>query len=631
MTQAAPYPAAPDTAVAEEGAGRTIQVLPPEEARRIAAGEVIDRPAALVREFMDNAIDAGAAAIDLVIEAGGVRRLEVIDDGGGMTRENLAVCWEAHATSKIRSLDDLSRSRTLGFRGEALSAAMSAAKLEILSSVDGREAWLLEIGPGKGNGPRLSQTRRVRGTSVRAIGLFDSIPARKRFLKRDAGEAALCRQIFTEKALAFPERNFRFTQDGRQKLFFPAVSSYMERFAEMLDSGVAGHSGGYGGAGNFSRKFLHEIGAAGQGFSAAIISGGPELYRADRRQQYLFANGRRIQDYALLQAFEYGLQHWFPNGVHPVGAIYLDIDPALADFNIHPAKREARFRDAGAIHRAISAALISYTRAAFGRGEAGGVPPRGRITDAASPPSGGSAPRSAPPFSGPLFGEGPAGPLAMEALLDARPGFAPLPRPETDGGLFLAEQSAPYDAENARAGGTRYVGRAFELFILVERDGRLYLIDQHAAHERLLYNRFLAGTVPRQDLLVPIPFVTESADDDRFLREQREDLARLGIVLEHEDGAWRVTALPAGWQRGDAETVEAILSLKTAGANMAERWAASLSCRQAVKDGDYLDSAASLALAEAALALPVSRCPHGRPVWKELTREELFRAVRRIE
>jgi DNA mismatch repair protein MutL len=211
------------------GVDPRIHVLPPEEARKIAAGEVVDRPAALVREFLDNAIDAGGSSIELRIEGGGIRRIEVLDDGAGMGREDLEICWQAHATSKFRSIEDLSAATTLGFRGEALAAAAAVSRLEILTSADGREAWRLTVGPGAGGAKAgecwIEPLRRTRGTTVRALGLFDTIPARKRFLKREGSEAALCRQIFVEKALAFYALNFRFAQDGNLKLIFPAVSS----------------------------------------------------------------------------------------------------------------------------------------------------------------------------------------------------------------------------------------------------------------------------------------------------------------------------------------------------------------------------------------------------------------------
>jgi len=178
--------------------------------------------------------------------------------------------------------------------------------------------------------------------------------------------------------------------------------------------------------------------------------------------------------------------------------------------------------------------------------------------------------------------------------------------------------------------GIRYLGRLFGLFILVEKEERLFIIDQHAAHERILFERFLAGSIPRQELLVAIPFSTESAEDDSFLEVKKEELAKLGIIIGRGEKDWLVEALPSGWKISDKKTVEEILNLKTAGENMAERWAATLACHAAVKDGDYLDGRAALVLAEKAFGLPVPYCPHGRPIWFEISRDDLLKAVKRI-
>jgi DNA mismatch repair protein MutL len=574
-----------------------IQVLPPGEARKIAAGEVIDRPAALVREFMDNAIDSGASLIEVSIEGGGISKTEVSDDGIGMSREDLEICWLAHATSKIRSLDDLRVAETLGFRGEALAAATAVSRLEILSSQDGREAWKLDVGPGEGHPPWVEQAGRARGTSARALGLFDSVPARKRFLKREGSEAALCRQVFNDKALAFPSLAFRFIQDGSLKTFLPSAASYKERFLQIVLS-------------RKEERFVHEIAAQGSGFQTVMVIGGPEVYRSDRRQQYVFANGRRIQDFSLIQALEYGVQGWFPNGVHPVGVVFVDINPALADFNIHPAKREVRFADPGAIHHAITTALRDFCRS--------------HETAAVNSSAASGAVFA---FDG-IAGSGEGSRLAMEALLDKPPAFAPLPGRRE----WAAENSPAYTGGQAppEPHSAHYLGRAFGLFILVERDDRLYIIDQHATHERILYDRFLGGPIPRQELLVPISFCAESEEEDRFLRTARGDLEKLGVVIEEEEGSWRIEALPADWRLSDGETVEAVLALRTAGGNMAEHWAATLSCHGAIKDGDWLDPVSALALAEEAFKLPVRRCPHGRPIWYEIGKEDLFKAVKRL-
>ncbi|MDR1863175.1 MAG: DNA mismatch repair endonuclease MutL [Treponema sp.] len=588
------------TAPAGTLAPPAIRVLPPEEAKKIAAGEVIDKPAALVREFIDNAIDAGAQLIETVVEEGGIFKTEVSDDGRGMGKEDLELCILTHATSKIRSMEDLRTAETLGFRGEALAAAAAVSRLEILSSLDGREAWKLSAGPEGKNPARLEQSRRSRGTSVRALGLFDTIPARKRFLKRAGSEAASCRQIFNEKAMAFPGIGFRFIQDGSLKAFLPPANSFKERFIQIFLTGEEG-------------SFLHEIAAGGDGFSLNIVVGGPEIFRNHRRQQFVFANGRRIQDYSLIQALEYGVQGWFPNGIHPLGAVYIDIDPALADFNIHPAKREARFADPGAIHHAVTQGLRDFFR---------------HINAVSSSPAkqGGEA----------------GGYLALEALFE-KPPSPPQTGAPLRGEAWAAETRPPYGPERIRAGEKpapgeslspakpRFLGRIFDLFILIEKGDRLFIIDQHAAHERIQYNRFISGPIDEQELLVAIPFDTESLEDDAFLKTRKDDLARLGIRIEAaEGGGWRVEALPDLWRLSDAETVREILGLRSAGANMAERWAATLSCRRAVKDGDYLDEGAALALAEEALKLPVPLCPHGRPIWLEITREDLFRAVKRL-
>ena len=576
-----------------------IQVLPPEEARKIAAGEVIDRPSALVREFLDNAIDSGGSLIEVIIGEGGIRLTEVVDDGSGMGKEDLELCWLTHATSKIRSLDDLRASKTLGFRGEALSAAAAVSCLEIVTSRDGREAWKLSVGPGEGKPSVLEQTRRVKGTSVRASGLYDTIPARKRFLKRAGSEAAACRQIFNEKALAFPGIAFRFTQDGVLKTFLPAVSSLHERFSQIfLDEREV--------------AFLHEIAANGSGFSISIIAGGPELSRNDRRLQFVFANSRRIQDFSLLQALEYGLQGWFPNGTHPLGAIFINIDPVLADFNIHPAKREARFTDPGAIHHAVSTMLRDFCRTALLQKTSHG----GTETQSTEKQIINNKELVTDTFSGRI---------AMEALLSNPPSFAPLPGRSAD---FAAEESAAY-SPSTESNGIRCLGRLFDLFILAEKEDRLFIIDQHAAHERILYDRFLKNPVPKQELLVVIPFNTESAEDDSFLEEKKEELAKLGVVISKAENEWLILALPSAWKLSDRETVKEILGLKSARENMTERWAATLSCHAAIKDHDFLDEKTAQALAEEALNLPVPRCPHGRPIWTEISKEELLKAVKR--
>jgi len=583
-----------------------IQVLAPEEARRIAAGEVIERPAALVREFLDNAIDANALNIEVSIEEGGCKKTEVTDDGGGMLREDLELCSLTHATSKIRSLNDLDTARTLGFRGEALAAASAVSRLEIISSIDGREAWQLTAGPGESFPIKIEQTRRTKGTTVRALNLFESIPARKRFLKREGSEGNLCRQVLLDKALAFNEINFKFINEGKLKDFLPCAASKKERFtAALLEQN--------------EKDFLHEINVTGEGFSAVIVIGGCELYRNDRRQLYIFANGRRINDYSLLQAVEYGSQGWFPNGTHPIGAVFIEIDPSLADFNIHPAKREARFRDIGAIHRAISAGVKTF----FHRKEVA------RISDIEKKYSHelrttGSEETQREEEREFSFSYSQKNNQINKRTVEHEKisNISSVPP-------CLRVNSSKILSSEINSGKISFVGKLFNLFVLIEWEDKLYMIDQHAAHERILYDKFLLEGIPKQELLSPIPFSTESDEEDAFLETNIKELSQLGIDIIKDEDTWTIEALPADWRMSDADTIKEILNLRTAGENMAKRWAATFCCRAAIKDGDYLDDETAFALGKEALNLPDPRCPHGRPIWTEISREALFKAVRR--
>ncbi|MCL2721655.1 MAG: DNA mismatch repair endonuclease MutL [Treponema sp.] len=613
----------------------SIQVLPAQESKLIAAGEVIERPAALVREFLDNAIDAGAANIEVSITQGGCKKVEVSDDGAGMSHDDLQLCSLTHATSKIRSLNDLETSRTLGFRGEALAASSAVARLEIITSTDGRQAYRLEAGPGEKNPAKTEQTRRTKGTTVRALNLFENTPARKSFLKREGSEAVLCRQIFIEKALAFNTINFRYLQDDKLKDFLPAVETKKERFAAaLLKPG--------------EENFLFELNVIGEGFTAVIIIGGPELYRNDRRQLFVFANGRKVHDYSLLQAMEYGCQGWFPNGTHPVGAVFVEIDPALADFNVHPAKREVRFRDPGAIHHVVSGGVKSF----FHKKEVARISAetsRENIEiqkDLTEEISHGGTEETQRNFSrrdaekrwGEFSRKGAKAQKEEEGEF-----YFPYNNPgikkniesfmsisnNNSAPLRLCESSSSKNSEDMH-----YAGRVFGLFILIEWGDKLYIIDQHAAHERILYNKFLENPIPKQELLAPIPFNTDSEEEDKFLKLKSKELSQLGIVIKKDEsdssGVWHIEALPADWRKSDSATVKEILELRNAGENMANRWAASLCCSAAIKDGDYPDDETAFELGRQALTLSDPRCPHGRPIWTEISKEALYKAVRRI-
>jgi len=585
---------------------RAVRALPAEVARKIAAGEVIDRPAAVVRELLDNAIDSGATKITVEISGGGVDGIRVTDNGSGMTAEDLALCTQAHTTSKISAEDDLLSLATLGFRGEALSSIQAVSSLEITTTRNGHDAWKLEFG-------KVIPAVLAKGTIVKIDGLFSNFPARRQFMKRASAETALCRQVFTEKALAWPDIEFRFSSDGVQKILLPPAQTFRER---CLAAFVPKEGD----------TFFYEIAGSGEGFAFQAVLGSPEVVRADRRELMVFVNGRRIMEYSLLQAIEYGAEGHFPNGGHPFGCLFVSIDPALVDFNIHPAKREARFRDPSSLHHAVSSVIRDFFRryatADLKREASADIPDH---TYGRTVPGNLYGTDSLPPQQ-----EQHHSPAAEYARMAAG-SYSPMPS-RSDTSAYpeaAAGREAVYTAGDAPEN-IRFLGQVLGTFLAVEKNGILYLIDQHAAHERILYDELFARSSETQELLIPYRIETESASEDRHLENNRENLFRAGFSVENEgDGMWQVTAVPARWTGSQKDLSEELRDLSVGPEALVSHLYATAACRAACKDGDVLDAATARNLAERAFALAEPVCPHGRPLWIMLDREELFRRIRR--
>ena len=331
-----------------------VKELPGDTAGKIAAGEVIDRPNAVVRELIDNSLDAGATEISLEIQEGGSKKIRICDNGAGMTREDLEICWKPHTTSKISRAEDLLNISTLGFRGEALSSICAVSTMKITSVRNNEEnaaegngtsaAWNLETSfswknSGKENSApmevinyKISPGRLEKGTIIEIRGLFDNFPARKAFLKKPGAETLLCRQTFQEKALAWPQVAFSLTTDNKLRYLYPGKQSLLERTLSVTEPVEPA-------------SFFKEISETGDGFCFKIILGTREVVRKDKKDMMIFVNGRRIFDYGLIQAMDYGAEGFFPNGSHPFAYLFLEINPKYVDFNIHPAKKEIRIRN----------------------------------------------------------------------------------------------------------------------------------------------------------------------------------------------------------------------------------------------------------------------------------------------
>jgi DNA mismatch repair protein MutL len=567
-----------------EGASR-IHILDPSVARKIAAGEVIERPAGVVRELLDNSLDARASRIEVGLEGGGTELIRVVDDGHGMGRDDLERSVLPHATSKIATDDDLLHVRTLGFRGEALPSVAAVSRLDITSAPPEETPHRLRVEAGRVTA--LEPAPGAPGTSVAVADLFYNVPARRQFLKRPGSEFTTARSVFLDKALAFPDVEFRLASNGELKSVLPRADR-VERIAAAYPQRT-------------EPAMLHEIEAAGEGFRALVVAGEPTAPRKDRKALQVFVNRRRIWEFALVQAVEYAYRDYLHGGLYPVAYLFVDVEPELVDFNIHPAKREVRFRNLPEIHRRVVSALSSYLsvfdRRAVSMGEA---LPFGESTVAE--PSGSSAPAHAAPSG--------------RATFDLSRVLAPTPSAD-----HAAEPTTGDDP------GFRYLGQIMGLFLVVERGDRLYLVDQHAAHERIIYDRLRSGA-GGQELLFPVRLEVH-ADAEQTLRGKRDELRRLGIELAERDGAWELLTVPSAVPV-EAESLAALLmDLLDQPADFERELYASLSCRSAVKDGDALAPQTAISIVRGVLGLDNARCPHGRPVWAEFTRDQLVSLVGR--
>ena len=629
---------------------KPIKALDPETARKIAAGEVIDRPAAVIRELLDNAIDAGASKVQVEIAGGGIERIRVTDNGCGMSREDLSICTDTHTTSKISTAEDLLSLHSLGFRGEALSSIKAVSDLEITSTRSGPAAWKLQLG-------KILPARLPVGTVVQVENLFENFPARKQFLKRAAAETALCRTVFLDKAIPHYTTEMRFITDGTLRFLLPPVQSLRERCLSAFSF-------------KEPEALFSEIEESGEHFSFRIVLGSSDVVRSDKRAIMVFVNGRRITEFGLIQAIEYGSEGYFPNGGHPVAFLFLTVEPSRVDFNIHPAKKEARFQDYSAIHHAVSSTVGSFYRQHivasllkekydpsltrpldFQRGK-----PQADIDKGSIQPN--AAPYSAWGEQNRLYAESlvqkhgvPVGAYPQQPHSGTQAEYG-----DIQGGYgsafrhIAATVAVPYSAGEhiipppAAPGTATYMqpppdippadfkllGQVAGTFIAVEKNDALYLIDQHAAHERIIFEQLRHSIGGVQELLIPYRIITSSEEDDAFIRKHQELLCKAGFALSDEGaGVWQVTAVPARWTGTERDLIRDITGVRKNADDILYQILASAACRAACKDHAILDPVTQQRIAAQAFELPEPICPHGRPIWIVLTREELFKRVKR--
>ena len=640
-----------------------VKSLNPEVARKIAAGEVIDRPNAIIRELMDNSIDSGATSITVEIASGGIDKIRILDNGCGMTKEDLQNCARPHATSKISTEVDLMNLSTLGFRGEALASIAAVSRLSIISG-----GWKMRASITEDH--ILEAVAPTQGTIVQSEGLFENFPARRQFLKRNATEGLMCKNTFIEKAMARPDIAFRFIQDGQTKIDLPANQSIKDRF-------ILANS--YSEAPELFYQLSNSSGGETPDWSFDLVIGEPAVSRSNKKEINIYTNGRKIQEYSLVQAVEYGGQGFFPNGTYPVAAVFIKVRPDLVDFNIHPAKKEARFYDISALHHGLSSTIKAffqqYTYANFQEDKPtdeirnqefdfNSLHPFNSNNSAISSNSISSNTKSLSlNLSKPSFNSMPviedkvsnytkesigtkSSPIyerhisyktsetKKQNLSDFRSKYLGI---KTSNAQELSDRAslvqAALDAQNDQAPAKiKYIGPCLGTFLLAEKNNCLYIIDQHAVHERILFDQLMnnQGQASRQALLIPYKIHTESKSQDNQLEKLKEQLGKIGFETKKvSDGEWEVTSIPDRWTGTEYDFRTLIFVKHVEPQEIIRSIAAMTACKAAVKDGYILDDQAATKLVEAAFTLEDPHCPHGRPIYTVISREKLFELVKR--
>ncbi len=597
---------------------RTLRRLPSTLVNRIAAGEVVERPASAVKELVENALDAGARRIAVTLKEGGRTFISVVDDGIGMSPDELRLAVERHCTSKLPD-DDLTDIRTLGFRGEALPSIASVSRFTITSRPAGADtAWSLEIDGGAKGEPR--PAAHPQGTRVEVRELFFATPARLKFLKEPRTESGHVADAMRRLAMAHPEVAFRLDSEERALIDLAAASgSLLSADAARLERLAA----------IMGREFADNavaIDANREGFRLTGFAGLPTLNRPTGQHQYLFVNGRPVRDKLLAGAVRGAYQDFLARDRHPMVALFLEAPPEMVDVNVHPAKTEVRFRDAGIVRGMIVGALRTALSAAGHRAST-------TVSDAAL-----GAFRPHTGFATPLpmgrgYGNGGGGYSSVpRGLAEAAMQFmAPL-----DGlSARVEEQPANIAPGNYPLGVAR--AQLHETYIVAQTDQGVVIVDQHAAHERLVHERLKtqleAEGVKRQALLLP-EVVEIGEDGARRLTQRAAELADMGLVLEPFGlGAVVVRETPAvlgevdiqGLVRDLADELSEMgdhLSLK----EKVEEVCGTLACHTSVRAGRRLTVEEMNALLRQMEATPHSgQCNHGRPTYVELKLADIER------
>ncbi len=603
----------------------SIRQLDPIVASRIAAGEVVERPSSVLRELLDNAIDANATKITVHIEDGGIKSLTVIDNGSGMSAEDLELACTSHATSKVRTLEDLFNLKTLGFRGEALSSIAACSRLTINSNGN-------RITVDNGIQGKVVPGSIEAGTSVTMEGLFENIPARKLFLKRPQSELAECRKTFIEKALGSEDVEFILISDGELKYHFER-SDKMTRSLQVMALDRS-----------FTGAQAIQMSYEGDNLKMYAICSDPSTYKRDRTQIRILVNNRIIDSFQFVQAITNAYSAALPGGAFPFFYLFIDDNPSLVDFNIHPTKRECKLRNQSQIYGAITTmirkALINKTYSTDDRtsqstlfSEPAPTPqpislktddlqlgePTTRYGSSRTTSQGQARPvASSKPFD-PSWFENAKAILARKN--DTKESEKTLEEPSSRASAEISTTRIIPEY--------RYIGQVFNTFLIVELQDRLLFIDQHALHERILFDEIKA-LKDVQRLIVPYQFEVERSVDE-YLQQNSILYSDFGIELTRKEPLlWEMASMPAACRKNEEKIVSFIQTQTGDIKTMQKDLIAIIACHSAIKAGDRLDPVTANELVRKCFDLDRMVCPHGRDFTFTITKEELYKQVGRL-
>ncbi len=582
-----------------------IQVLAGDVVSRIAAGEVVERPAAVVKELIENSLDASSRSIAVDIEHGGLTLIRVTDDGDGMSPTDAPRAFERHATSKLRSDQDLWSLRTMGFRGEALPSIASVSNVRIVTATRAAAVGAA-FDVRAGIVGTVHDAPPVVGTRIDVADLFFNQPARKKFLKSVASEFSHISRVMQQAALAWPAVQFRLTHNGQEVFNFPAASSDEDRVGQVC-----------------RRHFLEQSFPVDLALPTATLKGwaiDAVHAKSSRTPQELFVNRRPVRNAAVFHAVADAYGSFLPKGHHPLFVLFLEVDPDRVDVNVHPTKREVRFSDNEMIHQLVRRAV----RQALGASEPSPVP---GVAE-----SGGTAPFRSAGSPGPEYDTQRPGPAG-----DRRPlgrGAAGEAGRRTDGQLaFVSETAEPYD--QVPSAQVVALGQLNRTFLVVQIGADLAVIDQHTAHERVLFQRlyraWTAGAVPSQPLLIP-ESIELTVAQAALLRRHAADLEQLGLEVEpFGTSACMIRAVPVGTGPPDpANLIQDLLedlSEWNSASSLESRMKpvlASLACHGAVRSGRTMELPEIRTLVEEWIVEgEITTCPHGRRTCFKLSTPDL--------